>query len=94
MKQLCNTDVVSVNQDIIFAKVDEDIVLLEPVSGQYYALNKTGAKLWILVENEPTTLSNMAQYLMKQYKITEKQALTDASAFLDYMLQQNFFSKN
>jgi hypothetical protein len=80
-----------VNPEVIYTEVEDEIVMMAPEDGTYHGLNAVGAVLFRLVEDKAMCLNEMASYLKTQYALAHDAAMTDAKAFVDAMLSNNFF---
>jgi hypothetical protein len=83
----------AINEDVVFTQIDQDIVMMDPNSGEYHGLNTVGAELWNLLDSKPMTQDGMVSYLQKEYELDEATATTDVHAFVDTMLKQDFLVK-
>ena len=43
------------NKDVANSKIGDELALLQPTSGQYFTLNKTGATVWQLLSEARST---------------------------------------
>jgi len=84
------TDMMTINDDVVFTQVDEDIVMMDPENGEYHGLNMVGAELWNLLESKPMDLNGMVNYLKETYELDAASATTDVTAFVETMLKQDF----
>lgn len=62
------------NPDIIFKNVREEMVLLNPVSGKYYGLNKVGCAFWGKIDGK-RSLSELVSLMLEDFNV-EKERLT------------------
>lgn len=90
MTELNATHMITINTDVVFTQVDEDIVMMDPTNGEYHGLNMVGAELWNLLESKSMNLNDMVNYLKETYDLDEASATTDAVAFVEAMLKQDF----
>lgn len=80
----------AINQDVVFTQIDEDIVMMDPKSGEYHGLNTVGAELWNALDEKPMNQDDMVSYLQKEYALDEQTATTDVRAFVDALLAKEF----
>ena len=90
MTGLNATDMMTINDDVVFTQIDEDIVMMDPESGEYHGLNMVGAELWNLLDSKPMVLNDMVSYLKETYELDDVIATTDVHAFVEAMLKQDF----
>ncbi len=67
---------------VIAQQVEEQTVLLDIESGQYFALNEVGKSVWDLCDGT-RTVAQVADAICSGYDVVEEVALTDASALLE-----------
>ena len=75
----------TVPENVLFQGVDDEIVLLDLESGQYFGLNEVGARIWSLFQ-EGLTVSAVLGALLKEYDVSEEQMKSDIQKFLDHLL--------
>lgn len=80
----------AINQDVVFTQIDEDIVMMDPNSGEYHGLNTVGAELWNAIDEKPRRTADLVDYLKDIYAIDESTATTDVKAFVDALLEKEF----
>jgi len=90
MTGLNATDMMAINEDVVFTQIDEDIVMMDPENGAYHGLNTVGAELWNLLDSKPMNLNGMVSYLKETYELDDATATTDVNNFLEAMLKQDF----
>ena len=90
MTELNATDMMAINEDVVFTQIDEDIVMMDPESGEYHGLNMVGAELWNLLDSKPMAPNDMVSYLKETYTLDDATATTDVNDFLETMLKQDF----
>jgi hypothetical protein len=81
--------VVSKNQDVIWREVDGETVLLNPVTGRYFGLNRVACSFWNKVDGK-TTLEQIIEQLLEEYEV-EREVLSQdirdlAAALAEYQL--------
>jgi hypothetical protein len=79
--ELTPLTLVSRNPEAIFAPVEGETVILEPVADRYVCLNATGTRLWQLLER-PASVGELARLLTDTYGVEPPAALTDVTAFV------------
>ena len=75
----------SVPENVLFQGVEDEMVLLDMESGQYFGLNEVGARIWSLLQ-EGLTFSAFLGTLLKEYDVSEEQMRSDIQKFLDHLL--------
>ncbi len=64
------------DHEVLFTSMGEDAVLLHAQRGDYYSLNKVGARLWVLTDG-CTTIADLARLITEEFDITQDQAEED-----------------
>lgn len=74
--------------DVACRALDKELVLLDLVSGRYFALNATGAAFWQTLGPEGRTLQEMESLLLAQFAVDEGVLHRDLEALV-HELQQH-----
>ena len=77
-------------EDVLFQKVAEETVILEPVTGEYYTLNAIGT---FIVEQfqQGNTQTKVVELVLEKYQANEAEVTEDISVLLTEMLRQKLF---
>jgi hypothetical protein len=62
---------VIIPKDVLFHKVDDEMVLLNLVNGKYFSLDDVGADIWSLIV-EKGDLDAVHQSLIQQYEVNSQ----------------------
>ena len=73
---------ISIPKDVLFHEVDEEMVLLNLVSGKYFSLDDVGTRMWALM-TEYEQLKAVHQALLEEYKVDPQQLEQDLLALAD-----------
>jgi len=68
--------------DLMFTRVDEDIVILNMKTDNYIALDAIGRRIWELLET-PRRVDEICRQLSQEFSGDPEQITTDVLAFLD-----------
>lgn len=52
---------------VIFQRIDDGAVLFEPQTEVYFGLNEVGARVWLLLPPETTTVAQLCDRLASEY---------------------------
>lgn len=66
---ITSTTIVVQKREIYLTDLDDDKVMMDLDTGNYYALNSIGASIWEGIE-VPTTVEELIQNLLKEYDVT------------------------
>ena len=64
------------DHEVLFTSMGEDAVLLHVQRGDYYSLNKVGARLWVLTDGSKT-IADLAGLITQEFDISQEQAEVD-----------------
>ena len=64
------------NQDIIGKNVRGEMVLLNPLSGKYYGLNKVGCAFWEKIDGK-RSLSEIVSLLLEDFNVEKERLIQD-----------------
>lgn len=67
---------------MVTSKIDDEIVMMSIEKGEYYGLDETGTYIWEMIEN-PVTVENLVQHLMKEFEVETEQCQNDTLDFLN-----------
>lgn len=68
--------------DLVTARVDEDLVALNIERGLCYGFDAIAARVWELTE-VPRSLESLCAQLVTEFEVSETQCRADVSAFLE-----------
>jgi coenzyme PQQ synthesis protein D (PqqD) len=73
--------------DVVWKDVDGDVVLVHLQTNRIYELNRTGARLWALL-NEGKSVDEAEKILTEEFAVDEETAHTETTALLEDLLRQ------
>ena len=73
--------------DIISSKLGADIVVMNPVSGKYLALNQVAAAIFEMLAR-PHTPEEVTEHLMQQFDVTPGQCVEESLTCIGDMLDK------
>lgn len=88
MNTLNLSSTLEVNPDVVYTQIDEDIVMMGPEDGMYYAANPVGATIWNLLMSKPLSLKALYEYIEKNYDVDGTQYKVEVATFIDEMIEQ------
>lgn len=86
MHRLTLTTKIIKNPHVTQVLVDQETIILEPISQTYFSLNVIGAKLWSLFTIGALTILDLAHYLKEEYHLEEDKSIQDARQFVENLL--------
>ena len=75
------------NDDVLFTSMGEDAVLLHVNRGDYYSLNKVGARLWILADGSKS-IADLAGLITEEFEISQEEAEKDILELADQLVNE------
>lgn len=75
------------DDDVLFTSMGEDAVLLHVQRGDYYSLNKVGARLWMLVDGTKS-IDELAKLITEEFEITHDQAVNDVAELAEQLVKE------
>jgi hypothetical protein len=83
--QAINEDtIVGRNKDVVHSDLEGEKVLLSVQAGKYFRMNRTASRVWDLLE-EPRSVSDICDALVREYAVSYSSCLTDVSESLTGM---------
>ena len=64
------------DSEVLFTSMGEDAVLLHIQRGDYYSLNRVGARLWVLADGSKS-VADLAGVITKEFDISREEAEAD-----------------
>lgn len=74
--------------DIVFSKMDNEVVMLSIENGEYYGLDEIGTRIWEVIEHEITFLS-LIDLLKDEFDVSEEICKRDTIGFLHELHKKN-----
>lgn len=82
------TNKLTINPDVVYTQIDDDIVLMGPADGMYYSINAVGSEIWSLLQTNPMSLNALCTQIRTTYNVDEEQCHSDTAMFIDTMVEQ------
>ena len=81
-------DTIVVNEDLMVADLDGEMVLLNTQSGTYFGLNEVGSRIWELA-SEPKMIKDILHTLVDEYSVDQTQLEGDVLHFINSLSQRS-----
>jgi hypothetical protein len=75
---------VEISDNVLFQQIDQEMVLLDLESGEYYGLNEVGARIWTLLL-EGKSLAQVLDTMVEEFEVTPEHLRGDIQRFLILM---------
>src|ERR1700704_4622133 len=76
-----SSSMVQCAKEVLFSRLDDEILAIDAQAGFCYALNATAGRVWDLIET-PTPVGAVGAYLREEYAVDEATCLGDVIALL------------
>lgn len=78
--------------DIMAADMNGSTVMLDVTTGKYYNLGEVGGAIWALLE-QPMTLEELVNELVRQYKVSPEQCRRDTLPFVEKLAERGLLTE-
>jgi hypothetical protein len=75
-------------EEIVQSKIDNEIVMMDIVNGEYYGLNTIASHIWELIEI-PLSVKALIAHLRREYEVDENQCKKEVEKLLTEMIAHN-----
>lgn len=93
MFQLENQSFLQRHPDMVFSRIDDEVVMMSIETGEYYGLNPVASRIWELLE-KPHTFDRLLGLLMQEFNVGESACREDVQIFLEQMIQKRLIISN
>lgn len=83
-----NTVRITINSEISYASIDNEMVILDEKKN-HYGLNPMGATIFKLLEHGGKSFDELRAVLLQNYQICPEQCTLELQAFIDKMCHNN-----
>ena len=78
---------------VVYTQLDDsEAALLDLETKRFYSLNKTGSRIWHLLQ-EGVCPASIAETLQEEYDVEQKQAMSYVLEFLEELVEQKLIQK-
>ncbi len=81
MRRFGPEDRLSRANDLLSTELDQETVLMSIDAGAYYGLEGAARSIWKKLEN-PTSFSELVDYLVREYRVSRETCASDLQKFL------------
>lgn len=86
-----DTRISQVNPPPLFSEVDNEVVMLDVISGSYYNLDPVGSDIWKRLQNV-VTVAELCDALQQDYDADAETIQRDVIVWLDKMLEKDLIA--
>lgn len=77
----------TLNARVLCRIIEDEAVLLDLDSGQYYGLNSVGTRIWQLLAADHA-LPSICDLLVQEFEVSKQAAAVDVPAFMEMLLEK------
>ena len=88
MLEITNNSVISRSNEVVFSKLDDEIMMMSIKNSEYYGLDDIGSRIWEILLN-PSTFNEIIKTLLKEFEISEEECSADVLEFLRALKDKN-----
>lgn len=78
--------IISRSESVLHSELDSQIILLNIESGEYYDIDPVGSNIWLMIE-QPKSVDNICEGLMKSYDVTPQLCNQDVVRFIEELAE-------
>ncbi len=80
------------SDEVLFQVLDEEVVLLDMKSGQYFGLNEIGALIWVM-SKKGASLGSILSDIIEKYDVSESELVGHVTPFLDELEAEGLITR-
>ena len=80
--------VIARSSELVSSDIDGEVVMMSIENGKYYGLDKTGSRIWELLENQ-FSVSGLIDQLLLEFAVDRETCERDVVAFLEQLDEDN-----
>lgn len=81
------------NSDLFFNKIDDEIILMHPKTGDYFVFNPVASHIWELLA-EPRSIQNIIQQLVRSYEVEPSLCESETRQYLQDLYEKSFIQES
>jgi hypothetical protein len=81
-------NIISRQKDILFNKLDDEIVMMSTRKGEYYGLDIIGSRIWEIL-SRPVSFRQLLDSLLEEFDVSEEQCNAETTEFLEILFKRN-----
>ncbi len=85
MADISNDSIISRNENMLFSKLDDELVMMSIQNNEYYGLDNIGTRIWEIIE-KPISFSDLMKIILDEYEVNESQCKEDILEFLNLLI--------
>lgn len=81
------------NADLFFNKIDDEIILMHPDTGNYFVFNAVASHIWELL-SEPRSIQDVTQELLVAYEVEPSLCESETRQYFQDLHEKSFIQKS
>ncbi|MBI5539772.1 MAG: PqqD family protein [Bacteroidia bacterium] len=74
-------------KELLSSRMDNEIVMMHPESGKYFALNPVAARIWELMETEHSIIE-LVDKLQREFDVDSETCKNEVTVFIENVLEK------
>ena len=87
MNSLSLQSVISRNPLLVSSEIDNERIMMNIKTGEYYGLDAIGNRIWTLLE-KPIKISSLIEILVAEFNVSANQCESDTMEFLNLLSEK------
>lgn len=80
-------------KELLSSRMDNEIVMMHPESGKYFALNPVASRIWELLE-QPNSINDLVEKLLREFDVTQDVCKTEVTVFIEEIMEKKLIDKS
>lgn len=79
--------IVQRRNELLFNKIDGEVVMLSIENGEYYGMDDVGGRIWEILEN-PISIKKLLAILVQEYNVSYESCKKDVIPFINLLIEK------
>lgn len=88
MKEFSDNTVFQRRKDLLSSRMDNDTVMMHPVSGKYFSLNPVATRIWEILKT-PLPLNRIVETLLTDFDVSSDICIKETKEFLQILIEKD-----
>lgn len=84
---------IKINEKLSWRDVNEELVALDVVTGEYHVFNDIGRKIWLHIAEKEPDMDSLVVGIMNEYNTKDHDVTADIQSFVDDLLKRGLLTK-
>lgn len=73
---------------VLTSKIDDEIIIMSLESGYYLGLDPVASRIWEIISDKPSTVSEVVTILTEEYEVDAEQCQLETETFITTMVEE------